>query len=364
MRKYGLLLVQLLVVFGLVLGGCFKGEQSLKKTGITEEVDALEKVGTGEIDPVPETDLVDTVDTEQVADLPVETVERQLYLLDASGMVVPQVLELPKDESKAVATQVLTYLIKDGPVTGLLPNGFQAVLPVDTEILGMNLLEDGTLIVDLSDEFKNYQAEDELKIIEAMTYTLTQFEKVERIKLRINGVDQNEMPVNGTPISEGYSRAQGINIYVDERPDLNNSEVVTMYYPKIYNETSYYVPVTRYLNTKDGKIDRLIVQALLDSPVYDLNITDVFNDETVLLNDPEILGGVLQLEFNEHILLDQEQAIIADEVMETLVRTFSGQAHIQAVEVKVENQTHIKDESGQIYSTPVTTNSYETKIKM
>src|SRR5690625_1962986 len=111
-------------------------------------------------------------------------------------MVVPQTLSIPKDESKAVAKQVLTYLIKDGPVTNYLPSGFQAVIPANTEINGINLKEDGTLIVDVTEDFANYDPEDELNIIEAITYSLTQFESVKRIKLRINGEELTEMPVN------------------------------------------------------------------------------------------------------------------------------------------------------------------------
>src|SRR5690625_3051703 len=100
-------------------------------------------------------------------------------------MVAAQTLELPISDNKEVATQVLTYLIKGGPVTPILPNGFQAVLPEGTEILGLSLQEDGTLIVDVSEEFEDYEAEDELKILQAMTYTLTQFDSVDRIKLWI-----------------------------------------------------------------------------------------------------------------------------------------------------------------------------------
>src|SRR5690625_6221347 len=92
-------------------------------------------------------------------------------------------MELPKTESAALTT--MQYMVKDGPVTELLPNGFQAVLPANTEILGLNLLEDGTLIVDVSEDFKNYEADEELSIIQAMTHTLTQFDNIDRLQLRI-----------------------------------------------------------------------------------------------------------------------------------------------------------------------------------
>src|SRR5699024_402390 len=65
-----------------------------------------------------------------------ETVKRELYLIDADGMVAPQTVELPKSEQ--VATQAMEYLVKGGPVTDILPNGFEAVLPQGTEILGLN----------------------------------------------------------------------------------------------------------------------------------------------------------------------------------------------------------------------------------
>ena len=56
----------------------------------------------------------------------------ELYLIDKSGYVVPQTLELPKSE--AVAKQALDYLVDNGPVTDKLPNGFRAVIPADTQI--------------------------------------------------------------------------------------------------------------------------------------------------------------------------------------------------------------------------------------
>src|SRR5699024_7468850 len=104
-------------------------------------------------------------------------IQRELYVIDKHGLVVPQVFNLPKTES--AAAQAVQYLVKDGPLTEQLPSGFQAVLPVGTEVLGVNLLEDGTLIVDVSEEFSEYQADDELKMMQAITHTLTQFDGIE-----------------------------------------------------------------------------------------------------------------------------------------------------------------------------------------
>src|SRR5699024_7643220 len=132
------------------------------------------------------------IQEEYTSEIGSETVARELYLIDANGMVASQMIELPLLDSKEVATQVLEYLVVDGPVTEIIPNGFRAVLPAGTEILGLNLEEDGTMIVDLSEEFKEYSPADELKIIESVTHTLTQFDSVEQVKLWVNGMPLSE----------------------------------------------------------------------------------------------------------------------------------------------------------------------------
>lgn len=354
MQKKGLLLVQLLIVLSLVLGGCLKGEQTFdEEVDVPEDV-TIVKEGEEEEgeNPIEEDEVLETE----------EKVAREVYLIDASGMVVPQTLELPKTESAAM--QALEYLVKDGPVTELLPNGFQAVLPAGTEIFGLNLQEDGTLIVDVSEEFKNYEAEEELKILQAMTHTLTQFDSVDRIKLWINGENLDEMPVNGTPISEGYSKNNGINIYAKDQPSLMHSKVVTVYYPKQHNDEFYFVPMTQYINDTNEDVFSSIVEALMEGPTFELETMDVFNDHVALVNKPVLQEGVLQLEFSQAILKDEEKAVIADDVVETLVRTLTEQEDVEAVEIKVENTEKVVNENGTTYDQPVTKNHFIHSEKM
>lgn len=337
---FKLILIICTGLFFSLLIGCMKGEQSDGRLDIAEEVEL--------VDEIPEENKENIDETDE------KIVTRTLYLLDANGMVVPQQIDLPQIESKEVATQVLQYLVKGGPVTSLLPSGFQAVLPEDTEVLSLNLIDDGTLIVDLSKEFKNYNKDDELSIIEAMTYTLTQFDSVERIKLRIEGIDQKEMPVDGTPISEGYSRSNGINIIDKSFTGSLESKAVTMYYPKQFNENYYYVPVTQYIPKQDDKFFNSFIATLLEGPGYHLNLIQVFNPHTMLSEDPVLEDGVLQLVFDESILKDEEESIIADDVIETLVRSLTEQELVQAVDIKVKNRKHLLNEDGKPYEKPIT----------
>src|SRR5699024_2865757 len=243
MKISGSLLVLLSTSLIIILAGCYKGEQTMDEMDPPQDAEAVDQSEGLSKD---ENDDMEGVEEEIEPDSS-ETVGRDLYLIDVNGMVVSQTIELPTPESQEVAKQVVEHLIVEGPVTPLLPNGFRAVLPQGTEVLGLDLEEDGTMFVDLSDEFENYDADDEVKILEAMTHTLTQFENVDKIKIMVNGHPLEEMPVDGTPIAEGYSKVNGINLVDSDVLDLMNSEAVTMYYPAEHNEARYYVPITKHI---------------------------------------------------------------------------------------------------------------------
>ncbi|MFZ3576377.1 GerMN domain-containing protein [Virgibacillus sp. DJP39] len=340
MRMRGVFLITGIMSISVILTGCLQGEQSL----IDPPQDAAE---------VNSTENKDSMDTKgQTEEETEETVERQLFLIDSNGMVVPQTLELPV--TNEVAEQALDYLVKDGPVTQLLPNGFRAVLPAGTEVLGVDITEDGTMIVDVSNDFKEYKAEEELEILQAMTYTMTQFDNVDKIKLWINGYPVNNMPVSGTPVSDGYSRANGINMIQTDTTDYLATTPVTLYYPTAHNDINYYVPVTQYVDMEGVSDYESIVSAMIEGPQYNTNLIDVFNSSTSLVEEPKLDDGVLELVFNNEILLDEENAVIADDIIETLVRTLTENKEVKAVDVRVNQVEQIFNESGKAYTEPVT----------
>ncbi|MDX8046601.1 GerMN domain-containing protein [Gracilibacillus sp. S3-1-1] len=363
-KKY-VLAVSLCILL-LLLAGCgvFKGEQTLDQIDAppeeTELTDDLDNIPDGsedvERDPEEEGTEIDEESTESIEEeesATSEIVTRTLYLLDQNGLVVPQELQIPSPQSNAVAKQVLEYLVQDGPVTAMLPSGFQAVLPAGTEIIDLNLEADGTLVVNVSEEFASYQPENEQKILESMTHTLTQFDNVERMKLWIDGEEQNTMPVNGTPISEGYSRANGINIHQVHGVDLMESEAATLYFPMQGNEMVYFVPVTQHVPMNEENKLQSVVQALMEGPSFELPLEHYINTGAQLVSEPNLEDGVLSVNFNENILSNSAKSMIADEVMQSIVLTLTEQEGVDAVEVSVENHEEVISEDGQTYTEPV-----------
>ncbi len=343
MRKYRMFSILIIFSFFMVLAGCMKGEQTLEEIDPPKDAETVDKQNENNNTKTVNEDGTskDDVKGEQ------EMIAQKVYLIDANGMVAPQTIEVSFPESGEVAKQALEYLVKEGPVTPVLPNGFRGVLPEGTEILGLTLQEDGTVVVDLSEEFKNYDAKEERKILEAMTHTLTQFDNIDKVKLWINGKALDEMPVDGTPVSNGYSRANGINITESDANDLLTSETVTLHLPAEYNDTRYYVPITKYVQNKDDDVYEAVVNSLLNGPGYHNNLIHVFNEETRLTEEPELKDGILQLVFNEDILKDQDKAMLSDEVMETLTRSLTELQGIEGVDIKVENKDKLVNENGE-----------------
>lgn len=337
-----------IVAFSTVLTGCaIGGEQAVRQTedSTPQEVTYVEEDALNK----------DTSSTEQIEkksdEAAEETVMRELYLLDKNGYVVPQTVSLPK--TKEVAKQALEYLVDGGPITELLPNGFRAVLPAGTMVNGVNLLKDGTLVVDFSKEFSNYNAEDEMKILQAITWTLTQFDTVNKVKIQINGHDQSNMPVNGTPINEGTSRANGINFDNGEVVDVVNSKAVTLYFLAQNGDNTYYVPVTRRINKNEENTYAAAVKELIKGPNISSGLYTELHDDIALLEEPTYENGVVTLNFNESILSSLQGTALSQNILNELVLSLTEQEGVESVAIKVNGEEKVVNEQGAEITAPV-----------
>jgi len=349
-----------------VLGGNFVFKNKVKIIGMTVLTSTVLLSGCGlfstetqkKIDP-PKTVTVKegtvpvsketTVKEKEVAK---DTVKTELYLIDKDGYVVPQTLALPKTTS--VAKQALEYLVADGPVTNMLPNDFRAVLPEDTDI-SVNINKDnGVATVNFSKEFKNYQPEDEQKILQSVTWTLTQFDNIKSVKLQMNGHDLNEMPVSGTPISENLSRATGINIDTSDVADITNTKPVTVYYIGGVEGSYYYVPVTRRISNTEKDNYAAIVNQLIQGPSEKSTLVSEFMSDVKLLDTPKYENGTLTLNFNKNIYDSFKEKEISQSLLDTLVLSLTEQQGVEKVAVEVDGKVDIKNDKGKKVSEPVT----------
>lgn len=278
-----------------------------------------------------------------------ETVKTELYLIDKSGYVVPQTIDLPKTTS--VAKQALEYLVEDGPVSEMLPKGFKAVLPAGTEIsVDIN---DGAAAVDFSKEFKNYQPENELKILQSITWTLTQFSSVKNVKLSMVGKELTKMPVKGTPISENLSRVSGINIDTSNVMDITNTKPITVYFIGGEEGSYYYVPVTRRVSSNVKDKIAAVVDELVKGPSHSSNLVSDFMPQVKLLEAPRLENGKVTLNFNDSVYSSFKEKVISQHLLDALVLSLTEQKGIEKVAVQVKGKENLVKENGEKLTAPV-----------
>ena len=354
-NKKATLLATTAVATAVFLSGCglFGGEEK-KEIDPPQDVSYLEEEEMGTIEEAGATEeQTKEQKEEQGADQEeaVETtVPTELYLIDKNGYVVSQTMDLPKTES--VAKQALEYLVVNGPVQQHLPNDFRAVLPADTAMT-VNI-KDGTATVDFSNEFATYAEEDEQRILESVTWTLTQFDSIDNVKIQLNGKELDSMPVNGTPIGEKLSRANGINVSTEGVVDITNSKPVTVYYIGGEAEDYYYVPVTKRVENDDSSEIETIVEELAAGPGYGTGLLSQFQTGVKLVEEPKIDDGQVTLDFNESIYGSMEEKMVSEHVLNTLVLSLTEQKGIESVAVTVKGEAGLKTEGGKELTEPVT----------
>ncbi|WP_338470439.1 GerMN domain-containing protein [Niallia sp. XMNu-256] len=344
--KYKITLALCVVGTALFLSGCglIGGDDKAVKIDPPQDV-----TYTDEDVEVTEQEAEEEVTKETDEKAVEETIKTELYLIDKNGYVVPQTIDLPKTES--IATLALEYLVKNGPITEMLPNGFQAVIPADTK-LSVNV-KDKVATVDFSNEFKEYQAEDEEKILQSITWTLTQFDSIDKVKLQLNGHPLEEMPVNGTPINTELSRKDGINLDTSHVADLTNTKPVTVYFIGGEKDSYYYVPVTkRVSNSIDDNITAA-VNELIDGPGVSSNLLNEFRSEAKLIDEAKVEDGQVTLNFDESIYSSFEEKKISEHVLNTLVLSLTEQPGIESVAVTVNGKAELMDEEGKKITEPV-----------
>ncbi|QQE73339.1 GerMN domain-containing protein [Brevibacillus composti] len=293
------------------------------------------------IDPPPQSEVaVETPDapsSDAVAGEPVAatqgSADRTVYLLDANGYVVPVSLTLPKEEG--VAKQVLSYMVKGGPVESMLPSGFSAVLPKGTEVKGL-VIKEGVATVDFSKEFRKYDEKQEKKIIDAVTRALTEFSNVKSVQIWVNGTPLSEMPASSTPLSL-LDRNQGINLELAQGAMPGNTTAVTVYFQgQLDDKRTYFVPVTRLVPETDN-VAKATVEELIKGPKEGSPLFSSLLRTTKIL-DVRQEKDLVTVNLSDDILKYDEGREASPEALESLVLSLADSTGARNVQLLVEGK--------------------------
>ncbi len=246
--------------------------------------------------------------------LPTNIETSYIYLLDDNNMLGRTSVAITNKELISKTEELIEILISGGKGESSIPNGFRSFLPSDTIINGITY-DNKTLNIDFSVDILNISSDLEMPMIESLVYTLTELDEVDNIVITINGNNLNKLPNTNTFIPIILNRKIGINKIYDIT-SLDNVSSITEYYINTYNDNTYYVPVTKYINDDRERI-KVIIEDLASSNMYMTDLMSYINSNTKLL-EANVVDNKMELVFNSYIFSDYSKKEILEEVIDTI----------------------------------------------
>ncbi|WP_028547640.1 GerMN domain-containing protein [Paenibacillus sp. UNC451MF] len=274
-----------------------------------------------------------------------------VYAKDGNGLVAPVSLNVEK--SVEVAKKALEAMVDGGRSATQLPAGFTPLISKGTQVKGIDIVKDQKLaIVDFSNAFTNYNVQDERKILEAITWTLTGFPSVEKVQIRVEGKELKEMPEGGTPMDEPLTRSMGINLEKPEDVEYGQSTPVTLYFlGQNQDNYKYYVPVTRLVKRTDN-IAQAVVEQLIAGPDSKKGLAGVMTPGAEL-KQVKKADDVITVDFSDKVLGPDKKA--PAEALKSVVLSLTENTGLATkVQITVNGDSKISTtDNNQSYSKPV-----------
>lgn len=258
-----------------------------------------------------------------------------IFLIDKNGYVSKTNVSITSTEKGKLIEELIEVMIIDGKYQNRIPNGFSAILPVDTKILDYKIDND-TVILNFNSSLFDVKSEYEEKIVESIIYTVTSIDGIKNIKLNIEGKRVDRLPKSGKILDEVLNREYGINKEYDVE-NLDDITKVTIYYLNKNNiDQTYYIPVTKYINSNDEKI-KIIVDELSSNISYESNLISYLNYNAKLL-DYSFNEEELDLNFNEYLFDNEENKKVLEEVIYSISYSIKDNYNVSKINFFVNNK--------------------------
>lgn len=259
-----------------------------------------------------------------------------IYLLDSNDYVART--KITMNESKDINNkikEIIEGLTIDGNKSNIIPNGFRSIIPADTKILNMNI-DNKILTIDFSKEILEVNEKYEEKMIEAIIYSLTSLDEIDKIIIQVEGKQLEKLPKSNKMLPSILDKNYGINKVYDIT-NTHDIDSYTLYYVNTFNNNSYYVPVTKYINNDNQDKIKVIIEQLSSAPIYESNLMSFLDVSTKLL-DYKLEEDSIRLNFNNAILSDITNSNILEEVIYTISLSMNDNYNVKEVVFCVDDE--------------------------
>ena len=178
-------------------------------------------------------------------------------------------------------------------------------------------------------------------MIESIVYTTTSVEGINNILIKVEGNDLKELPKSKKTLAMPLDKKYGINKNY-EITTTRDIDSYTVYYVSSYNDSEYYVPVTKYINKQNKDKVKIIIDELSASPIHETNLMSYLNANTSLINYEQD-GDTFNLNFNDAILENKSSNKILEEVIYTISLSLNDNYNVKEVNFLVNNKEICKN---------------------
>ena len=196
-----------------------------------------------------------------------------IYLLNSDNYLVKVDVLIDKDKIENMALEIINNLY----VTNKKYNNLKGLIPSNTKINDITY-KDKTLEIDFSKDLLKVNVKLEEKVIESIVYSLLDLDGVDKIVIKIDGEVLEKLDKSNKSLPIVLDSGFGINKSY-EITMLKDIEKVVLYYIYNDNDKSYYVPVTKYINSKDNKV-KVIIDSLKGNYFSNTNLSSYLSYKT------------------------------------------------------------------------------------
>ena len=255
----------------------------------------------------------------------------QVYLLDEDATLIPYTLGIEEglDLNQRVAEVLRLMTIVNEPVQGvrgLLPNNAQ---------LENCTLQGSQLSLYFPENFRNYDPKTEMRLLEGLTWAVTQFDEVSEVLLYLAGEPLTHMPQLSTPVPLPLNRQIGINNFENTVNRLHDSHSLTVFYTRQKNGSSVYVPKTLHISNQTSLQDKLS-SILSDISVFS-QLKQPLAETPLTVLDCALDEGLLTINVSGEIL--DEEKKVNEELVTSLLLSIQSSLGVSQVQLQVDGVT-------------------------
>ena len=213
-----------------------------------------------------------------------------IYLLNKENYLVKVDTLINTEKNEDMAKNVLKNLYTSNNKY----HNLKGLIPSNTKINKIEYQND-TIIIDFSKDLLAVNKKLEEKVIESIVYTLLEIKGISNIQIKIDGKILNKLEKSNITLPDVLDNSIGINKTFNIN-SLKDIKCVVLYYVFNNDYDDYYVPVYKYINSKDSKI-KIIIDSLNGSYTSSTNLRSYLSYKNSI-KDYKLDNDTLTITFN------------------------------------------------------------------